>query len=84
MATVGILQRRSRDVSTLLADQLQHALNSRVVIEQAKGVLAERLALDMDGAYSALRSYARDHDEKITEVARSVVLGDVVIARPTA
>lgn len=81
VATIGILQRRSRDISTVLADQLQHALNSRVAIEQAKGVLAERLGLSMDAAYSALRSYARNHNDKLTEVATAVVLGTLDIGR---
>ncbi|CAA9232430.1 MAG: hypothetical protein AVDCRST_MAG50-1252 [uncultured Acidimicrobiales bacterium] len=56
-----------------LAAQLQTALESRVVLEQAKGVLSQVGDLDMDGAFSALRSYARSNNERLAEVARAVV-----------
>lgn len=73
VATIGILQRRSTHRSTMVAEQLQHALNSRVVIEQAKGVLAERKSVDMDAAFDALRHHARSHNLKLTDVALAVV-----------
>jgi hypothetical protein len=53
--------------------QLETALQSRIVIEQAKGILAERLALEIDDAFDVLRSAARSHRMKIHEVARRVV-----------
>ena len=53
-------------------EQLQTALNSRVVLEQAKGVLAQRGDLDMDQAFAVLRRYARDHNLRLTDVARAV------------
>ena len=59
VATIGILQHRAAQEHRLLAEQLQYALNSRVVVEQAKGVLAAHAGLPMDDAFSALRSYAR-------------------------
>jgi AmiR/NasT family two-component response regulator len=61
----------------MMAEQLQHALNSRVVIEQAKGVLAERNSVDMDAAFTALRRYARNHNRKLSELAVDVVRGAV-------
>ncbi len=75
VATIGILQQRSIAKSTQLADQLQAALNSRVIIEQAKGIVAEFGHLDMGGAFSALRAYSRDHNRKLAEVSADVVAG---------
>ncbi len=62
IATIGILHHRAADDSQLLTEQLQYALNSRVVIEQAKGVLAQQGNLTIDDAFAALRRYARDHN----------------------
>lgn len=73
VAAIGVLQRRSAHRSTVMAEQLQHALNSRVVIEQAKGVLAERNEIGMEAAFDALRRHARSHNTKLTEVALAVV-----------
>jgi GAF domain-containing protein len=60
-----------------LADQLQHALDSRVVIEQAKGVLSERHKLDPDEAFRRLRAHARSSRIRIQQVGRAVVNGDL-------
>ena len=88
VATIGILQQRSAHRSAMLAEHLQRALNSRVIIEQAKGVLAERNAVDMNAAFEALRQYARNHNLKLTELALAVVRGEVepgvIAARPPA
>jgi GAF domain-containing protein len=77
VATIGILQRRSTHRGTLLAEQLQHALNSRVVVEQAKGVLTERHGFSMDTAFQALRQHARNGNLKLTDVALAVARGEL-------
>ena len=56
-------------------EQLTYALNSRVVIEQAKGMVAERLGLDMEQAFNRLRNHARSHNLRLGDVARSVIDG---------
>ena len=75
VATIGLLQERSIRHQEILTEQLQTALNTRVVIEQAKGLVAERLGVDMDGAFAALRGYARGHNQKLSDVARAVIAG---------
>ena len=75
VATIGILGTRALRRQEKLTAQLQHALNSRVIIEQAKGVLAERLGLNMMAAFAALRSYARSHNTRVSELALSIVDG---------
>ena len=83
VATISILQQRAAQRSALLAEHLQRALNSRVVIEQAKGVLAERNGLSMAAAFDSLRMYARDHNIKLTDLALAVVHDDFNPTWPT-
>lgn len=73
VATIGILQHRASEEARLLAEQLQYALNSRVTIEQAKGVLSERSGIDAETAFAALRQYARNHNQRLVDVAAGVV-----------
>jgi hypothetical protein len=73
VATIGLLQHRAARESQLLAEQLQYALTSRVVIEQAKGVVAQRLGLEMGPAFDALRSYSRNHNLRLADVAGAIV-----------
>jgi GAF domain-containing protein len=75
VGTVGLLHRRVQREQTMLIEQLRGALTSRVVIEQAKGVLAERHNVDTDQAFAALRQSAREGNYRLTEMARAVVNG---------
>jgi len=84
IATIGILQQRSIHRTSLLAENLQRALDTRIVVEQAKGVLAERGGVPMVDTFTLLRSYARRNNLKLSDVAHSVVypphLADAVLA----
>lgn len=87
VATIGILSERAIRSSELVTEQLQTALNSRVIIEQAKGVLAQRGNLTMAAAFDRLRRYARNRNALLSEVARQVVETDLatdVLAAPAA
>jgi hypothetical protein len=75
VATVGILHQRILNRSEMDNQQLQTALNTRLIIEQAKGVLAERGSLDMDRAFNLLRAHARRTNQRLADLARAVVGG---------
>ena len=73
VATIGILQDRALRESDVVRHQLQHALNSRVIIEQAKGVVAQTRRVSVDVAFTLIRDYARSHGMKLVDVASSLV-----------
>lgn len=74
IATIGLLQERAVRQATGLAEQLEGALQTRIVVEQAKGVLLERFG-DLDIAFAQLRRYARDHNRLLADVAGEVIDG---------
>jgi transcriptional regulator with GAF, ATPase, and Fis domain len=75
VATISLLHERSMRHSDTLHEQLQAALNSRVIIEQAKGKLAERLGIDTTEAFSILRSYARNRNLRLADLAQAFIDG---------
>lgn len=79
VATVGLLQHRAAREAQELQQHLNHALNSRVVIEQAKGVVAERSRLNMHESFTMLRSYARSNNLRLSDVAEDVIAGTLIL-----
>ncbi|GAA3737145.1 GAF and ANTAR domain-containing protein [Micromonospora maritima] len=75
VATIGLLQQRAIRHGDTLTEQLQAALHSRVLIEQAKGVLAERHQTDVDEAFTLLRNGARRRNRRLSDLARAIVDG---------
>jgi GAF domain-containing protein len=73
VATIGILQHRMVSRSSVLVEQLQLALNTRISVEQAKGVIAEYGGVDMGEAFEAIRSYSRTNRLKLSSVAESLI-----------
>jgi GAF domain-containing protein len=76
-ATIGILQERTVKQKSDLSIQLQGALNSRIAVEQAKGIVAERLKVDMDTAFGMIRKHARSHNTLLSTVAGDLVRGSL-------
>ncbi|MEV0129166.1 GAF and ANTAR domain-containing protein [Dactylosporangium sp. NPDC050688] len=73
VAAIGLLQERTIHRSEVLTEQLQGALNSRIVIEQAKGAVAQARGVSVDDAFQLLRAHARRTNLRLIDVARSVV-----------
>jgi transcriptional regulator with GAF, ATPase, and Fis domain len=84
VATISLLQERSMRHSDTLNEQLQAALNSRVIIEQAKGKLAERLGVDMDQAFNLLREAARTSNRRLSDLAQAFIAGKETLTTPKA
>lgn len=77
VATISILQRREAQEGELIREQLQQALDSRVLIEQAKGVVSYQRRIPVDQAFQLIRSYARNNRERLDDVARRIVGRDL-------
>ena len=79
VATIAILQHRAVLQAQLVNEQLHHALNSRIVIEQAKGVVAERFDVSMEDAFNTLRNHARYNNLRLVDVCRDVIDGKLSV-----
>jgi transcriptional regulator with GAF, ATPase, and Fis domain len=77
VATIGLLQQRELDRAHAVEGQLQQALNSRISIEQAKGIISERMGIPIDAAFGLLRGYSRNHNMKLQDVAGDIVRGEL-------
>lgn len=77
VATIGLLQERAVRESSLIAEQLQTALNSRILIEQAKGVLHASAGIDVDQAFHLMRGYSRRTNQQLMLVAGGVIAGEI-------
>lgn len=77
MAAIGILHERAAREARELSGQLQTALTSRVVIEQAKGILAERGGLDVGAAFDMLRTFCRNHNTRMRDTAAAIAAGEL-------
>ena len=73
IAAIGLLQERAIRRAEVLTEQLQGALNSRIVIEQAKGAVSQILGISVDEAFAVIRTYARSNNRRLTDVAYAVV-----------
>lgn len=79
LATIAILQDRSTMDDRTVIRQLQTALDTRVVIEQAKGIVAQETGLEMDEAFDRIRTYARENNERLQVVASMIASGELRI-----
>ena len=79
IATIGLLQERAVHRGEILTEQLQGALNSRIVIEQAKGALAQTYGIPVDAAFQRLRTYCRNNNLRLGAVAEGIVTDPPII-----
>jgi GAF domain-containing protein len=77
IATIGILQQRALNDARVVTSQLEAALESRVAIEQAKGIVAERRGVTIDVAFTLLRSYARTNNRMLQQIALDIIDGSL-------
>ena len=89
VATIGLLHERVLQEQAVVSGQLQTALNSRIAVEQAKGLIAEQAGVEMGAAFELLRSYARHHNRRLRDVVTEVISRDLSadqlrVGRPTS
>ena len=77
IATIGLLQQREAHRAATVTNQLQHALHSRISIEQAKGVISAQSGRSIDASFALLRAHSRNHNHKLSDLARAVVEGEI-------
>lgn len=77
LATIAILQDRLSVDDRTVISQLQTALETRVVIEQAKGIVAHEAALGMDEAFGRIRNHARNNNQRLRDISAAIVSGDL-------
>jgi GAF domain-containing protein len=82
IASIAILQARAAAEAQLHGQHLQHALDSRIVIEQAKGMIAQLEHTDMDAAFMRIRAHARNTNTQLTVVAAAIVNGELTLDQP--
>jgi transcriptional regulator with GAF, ATPase, and Fis domain len=80
VATIGLLQQRAIRRRDVITEQLQSALNSRILVEQAKGLLAERFRVSVDEAFGLLRTNARNRNRRLSDLAQAVIDGNEQLA----
>jgi len=80
VATIAILQHRASLEAQVVNEQLNNALKSRIVIEQAKGMIAERESVTMEAAFARLRGHARNHNQRLSDLAGSIIDGTLAAA----
>ncbi len=78
VATIAVLQHRAAMEARVIKDQLNFALNSRILIEQAKGMIAERENLDMNASFSRLRNHARENNRRLIDIAQEIISGEAL------
>ncbi len=81
VATIAILQERAISSAEVLTEQLQGALNSRIVIEQAKGVISRDHSVSVDAAFAVLRAHARNTHVRLVDLALDIVNGRTTVPR---
>jgi len=80
VATIALIQERAITRAETVTEQLQGALNSRIVIEQAKGAIARSFGIDVEEAFNLLRDYGRRHRLRLTDLARGLLADTALIA----
>ena len=78
LAAISVLQHRAATETQRINEQLAGALSSRVVIEQAKGIISERDGVDLAEAFNQLRNHARNNNLRLTAVAQAAIAGTLL------